>query len=108
MRGTAIPQQGSEFNDFLYSPIYQDQEGMALSVLSALARQDLDPWVEAARLSRLPQDIAVKQVADLLAALPRQGSSDFDRGEVAARLCALLPRRAGLNADAPVQTPPTE
>lgn len=108
MRGTAIPQQGSEFNDFLYATIYYDQEGMALSVLSALARRDLDPWVEAARLSQLPQEAAVKQVTDLLAALPQQGAGAFDRVAVAARLCALLPRRAALNSDTSGQPPPAE
>jgi hypothetical protein len=108
MRGTAIPQQGSEFNDFLYATIYHDQEGTALSVLSALARQDLDPWVEAARLSQLPEETAVKQVTDLLAALPRQSSSDFDRVAVAARLCALLPRHAVFNSDTSVRPSPTE
>jgi hypothetical protein len=108
MRGTAIPQQGSEFNDFLYATIYHDQEGMALSVLSALARRDLDPWVEAARLAQLPEETAVKQVTDLLTDLPRQSSSDFDRAAVAARLCALLPRHAVFNLGPSAQPSPTE
>jgi len=33
-----------EFETFLYAPIGQDNEGMPLSVLSALARRDVDPW----------------------------------------------------------------
>ena len=45
-----------EFDDFLYAPIGADEGEMPLSVLSALARSDLDPWQEAAELSDLPKD----------------------------------------------------
>jgi hypothetical protein len=38
---------GSEFDDFLFAPIGEDRNGMLLSVLSALARLDIDPWQEA-------------------------------------------------------------
>ena len=70
MRAAATTSQGSEFQDFLYAPICQDQEGMTLSVLSALARQDVDPWTEAARLSQLPKETATKQITDLCAGRP--------------------------------------
>jgi hypothetical protein len=42
---------GSEFNDFLYAPIGVERNEMPLSVLSALARLNIDPWGEAAELS---------------------------------------------------------
>ncbi len=87
---------GSEFQNFLYAPICQDQEGMTLSVLSALARQDVDPWTEAARLSQLPKETATKQITDLLDGLPRRTLACLDRAEVAARLSALLPRNAAV------------
>jgi len=83
-----------EFQNFLYAPICQDQEGMTLSVLSALARQDLDPWTEAARLSQLPKETAIKQITNLLDRLPRRTLACVDRVEVAARLSALLPVNA--------------
>jgi hypothetical protein len=108
MRGTAIPQQGSEFHDFLYATVYRDQEGMELSVLSALARQEVDPWAEAARLCQLPQESAVKQIKELLDALPRQIPGSFNRAEAAGRLFALLPRRPASNLDAPRQLAPSE
>jgi hypothetical protein len=92
MRAAAIPSQGSEFQKFLYAPICQDQEGMTLSVLSALARRDMDPWTEAARLSQLPKETATRQITDLLDGLPRPTLACLDRMEVAARLSALLPR----------------
>lgn len=68
---------------------------MTLSVLSALARQDVDPWSEAARLSQLPKETAIKQIIDLLEGLPRRTLGCFDLVEVSARLSALLPRSAG-------------
>jgi len=94
MRAAVMKSQGSEFNNFLYAPICHDHEGVTLSMLSAIARQDMDPWSEAARLAQLPQKTAVKQIRDLLDALPLQTVDCLDRAEVAGRLGALLPRRA--------------
>ena len=37
----------SEFDSFLCAPIGEERNGMLLSVLSALARLDVDPWQEA-------------------------------------------------------------
>jgi hypothetical protein len=34
---------GAQFNDFLFAPIDEDANGSLLSVLSALARLDVDP-----------------------------------------------------------------
>jgi hypothetical protein len=97
MRAAPISSQGSEFQQFLYAPICEDHEGMTLSVLSALARQDIDPWTEAARLSRLPEETAVEQIVALLDALPRRIVASLDRIKVAGRLSALLPRSAASN-----------
>jgi hypothetical protein len=92
MRAAPISSQGSEFQQFLYAPICEDHEGMTLSVLSALARQDIDPWAEAARLSQLPEETAVEQITALLDALPSRIAASLDRMKVASRLSALLPR----------------
>jgi hypothetical protein len=70
---------------------------MTLSVLSALARQDIDPWTEAARLSQLPEETAVEQIIALLDALPRRIVASLDRMKVASRLSALLPRSNASN-----------
>ena len=40
---------------------------MALSVLSAFARRNVDPWQEAARLSQLPRDVATGELCSLIA-----------------------------------------
>ena len=44
------------FNDFLFATVCEERNEMRLSVISALARQDLDPWAEAAELARMPAD----------------------------------------------------
>lgn len=86
---------GSEFDDFLLAPIDEDNGGMLLSVLSALARLDVDPWEEAARLAELPGDTATRKLAALIAALPDGSSARPDPQAIAARLIMLLPRRVG-------------
>ena len=84
---------GSEFANFLYAPIGQDNGGMPLSVLSALARQDVDPWDEAAKLTKLPEEEAVSQLVSLLGAFPHATLACPDPATIATRLIALLPRR---------------
>ena len=66
---------------------------MLLSVLSALARLDVDPWQEAAQLARLPREAATQRLALLIAALPGWPSTHPDPGTIAGRLITLLPRR---------------
>ena len=52
---------GTEFDDFLFAPIVEDRNDMPLSVLSALARLDIDPWQEADKLARLPGETATQR-----------------------------------------------
>jgi hypothetical protein len=87
----------SAFDNFLYAPIGEDKNGMLLSVLSALARQGIDPWQEAARLAVLPGKTAAHRLASMIAALPEGPSTHLDPGPIAARLISLLPRTAGAN-----------
>ncbi len=68
---------------------------MLLSVLSALARLDIDPWQEAAQLAGLPGETATRRLSSLIAALPDGASVHPDPATNAARLIALLPLRAG-------------
>lgn len=67
---------------------------MRLSVLSALARLELDPWQEANSLAGLPEATAAARLASLITLLP---DGHRDPGMIAARLVALLPRRASSN-----------
>lgn len=67
---------------------------MLLSVLSALARLDLDPWREAAELARMPQQTARQRLTSLIEALPNQPPTRRDPEVVSTRLIALLPPAA--------------
>jgi len=92
-----------EFDDFLFAPIGEERNGMLLSVVSALARLDIDPWQEAANLAQLPGTTATRRLASLIESLPDTPSANLDPGTIAARLIARLPRRASFAA-LPVQT----
>jgi len=97
---------GSEFDAFLFAPIGRDKNEMVLSVASALARLDLDPWQEAASLARLLQPLAVSRLDGLIAALPGGAPSNFDASLGAARLVALLPGQHPMQNPPPVAIPP--
>jgi hypothetical protein len=92
-RSASLPSLPSTYNDFLYAPVGEDRDGTPVTVLSALARQNVDPWEEAADLSLLPGDTAIKRLTSMIAVLPPQSSTHSDPTEVARRLMTLLPRR---------------
>jgi hypothetical protein len=84
---------GSEYNAFLFAPIGEEASGLKLSVLSALARQNIDPWQEAATLARLSTSAARSRLAGAItAALGRTSDAD----NLAANLIVLLPRTASV------------
>jgi hypothetical protein len=93
-RTVSISGLGSEFDAFLFAPIGEERDGVLLSVLSALARLDVDPWQEAARLARLPVEAAAQRLASLIAALPEASGPRWDPETIANRLIGLLPRTA--------------
>ena len=37
-----------KFDEFLFTPIGEEENGMVLNVMSAFARRNVDPWEEAA------------------------------------------------------------
>ena len=65
---------GPEFDEFLCAPIGADRNGTGLSVLSALARLNVDPWQEATSLARMPREAAVVRLTALIDALPNEGT----------------------------------
>ena len=95
------PLIGAEFDKFLYAPIREDRNGTPLSVLSALARLDVDPWQEAASLARMPRDAAAVRLTALIAALPDEPTRDIPAKTIAADLVALLPKTAGFDVRSP-------
>jgi hypothetical protein len=89
----------AEFNDFLFARVCEEANEMQLSVISALARLDLDPWTEAAELARMPADGAARRLSSLLARVVEDPRAQPDRAAMAAHLIALLPSPA--NTDIP-------
>jgi hypothetical protein len=79
------------FNDFLFATVCEERNEMPLSVISALARLDLDPWTEAAELARMPTDSATRRLSSLLDGVANDPPTPPDRATIAARLVALLP-----------------
>ena len=79
------------FGDFLYAPVDAGWNGNPLSVLSALARLNVDPWMEAAELAGLPRDSALRRLAELLQRLPSRPWARTEPGPIADRLLKLLP-----------------
>ncbi len=83
-----------EFEEFLYSSIGGFNDDTPSSVLSALARQNLDPWEEAAHLAQLPRESAILRLTPMIT--PVTGGPHATPSPVtAARLLALLPRPDG-------------
>jgi hypothetical protein len=78
------------FDRFLYAPLCQRDES-TVSVLSALARQNIDPWDFADCLARLPKAQAVKSFASVMEESNGTGLSPSEANEVAVRLIEYLP-----------------
>lgn len=90
-----IYQLRSEFDDFLYASV-GEENGMRLTVLSALARLDLDPWQEADQLASLSAKAATVRLTSLIAATPH-GQKHQDAETLAADLVRLLPQHSVSN-----------
>jgi hypothetical protein len=85
------PSIGRDFDPFLFASIGEDRHGQALSVISALARSNLDPWQEAIGLSRMPPPAAIARLSRLIAALPGEPGPARPLEAVSRDLIALLP-----------------
>lgn len=81
----------SGFDDFLYAIIGEEENGAELSVISALARLDLDPWEEAARLSGLNKEAATVSLTAAIDTLKDGNWKPSDTGSIANRLIEYLP-----------------
>jgi hypothetical protein len=78
------------YDEFLYAQLGEEANGVQLSVLSALARQNVDPWEIAQRLTSMPREPAILFLSPLLA---RICADQAGPAHTAARLIALLPSR---------------
>jgi hypothetical protein len=78
-------------DDFLYASIGVGSNDMPVSVLSAFARLNLDPWQQAAALRDMPRPSATRRLAELIAQVPGE-LAKTDLAATAHRLIELLPR----------------
>jgi hypothetical protein len=81
----------SGFEGFLFASIGNDENGMPLSVASAMARLDVDPWTEAGRLAQLPRVKAAEALASMISRIPLANCEATVAADIADRLIALLP-----------------
>ena len=82
----------SDLNDFLFASVGDEQNGMPLSVLSALTRLGVDPWEEAARLAALPKALAAEAMASMIARFPIARPQPPGNLAISHRLVELLPK----------------
>jgi hypothetical protein len=79
----------SKFDNFLYA-VVREVDGVPLTVLSALARNDLDPWDAAEELTRLSRNTAAVRLGEMLSCQPNHAgespSNDLDTIQLLARL----------------------
>jgi hypothetical protein len=87
---TELPRLESQYDAFLFASVCETDE-MTLSVLSVLARHDVDPWQEAARLAQLARDQAVNSLASKIWKSDSERWSAPEASILAARLIELLP-----------------
>jgi hypothetical protein len=90
----------AELSDFLYAPIGSENNGMTLSVLSALTRLNIDPWDEAVQLCELPKHAAAARLCSLIARLPAGSWTHADCQAIAEHLIEFLPHRSSSLQDA--------
>src|SRR6202011_2605940 len=91
---TQLSHASPEFDRFLFAPL-DDNGETPLTILSALARQDIDAWQEAARLAQLPKDHAVNSLASTIWKSNSERWSPSEASITAARLVELLPSHSG-------------
>jgi len=84
----------SPFNSFLRAEIGVEANGSSLTMLSALARVGVDPWVEAAGYVSQPRGASLRRLCDLIAQTGLPAISKQDAPTIAARLFTLLPCRS--------------
>lgn len=89
------------YDQFLGAVICEEDNGMPLTIVSALSRAGVDPLREATRLTGLRRQMAADSLAE---ALSRANVTVMSRAELdgaAARLVQLLPERQATSARAP-------
>jgi hypothetical protein len=83
-----------DLDKFLHAAVGEERDGVPLTMISALARLDLDPWEEAGRLSSLAKPDAGAQLAQTIMRLTGTRWPFPEARRIADGLIELLPTRA--------------
>lgn len=86
-------QLDSRLDGFFAAECGYEDSGEPVSVLSALTRAGLDPWLEGARLAKLPTDLATRELAQLIAGFAPGNRLSPDVLRLSERLVRRLPKR---------------
>lgn len=87
----AFAREHGDLDRFLFAEIGGEASGMRLSVVSAIARLDRDPRIEARRWAGLSRQAAIDDLTPIIAALPPVTFATEDARAIAVRLVSLLP-----------------
>lgn len=94
--------QDPAFERFLRATVGEDENGIHVSVLSMLARLEVDPWTEASDLAAMPDGPARKRLDTLMTRFTDVPTVERDQGKIISILLDLLPRKSGTaNPNAP-------
>jgi hypothetical protein len=97
---TELSRPETEYDAFLFASVCETDE-MTLSVLSVLARLDIDPWQEADRLAQLSRDQAINSLASKIWQTDSERWSPSEASILAVRLIDLLPSHGRLPSGPP-------
>lgn len=89
-----------DLNNFLFAAVGEERNGIPLSMMSALAQLDLDPWEEAGRLSALAKQEAIERLTGLILRLPGFRRPSSEAQQIAAELVDALPKHNGAGGPA--------
>ena len=95
---TGFVSRRTEYDKFLYA-IVAESEDLPITVLSMLSRLNIDPWLEAARLTQLPRQQAVDGLSENIQRF-KSSISPAQAGALASKLTEHLPARDTLVAQA--------
>ncbi|MGJ8624952.1 MAG: hypothetical protein ACSHW1_19590 [Yoonia sp.] len=107
-----VKQMGQDpaFDRFLSAIVGEDENGIGVSVLSMLARLEVDPWAEASDLTAMPDRRARKRLDNLMTRFHDLPSLEHHQGKNISAILALLPKRnaaANLNSREVADSLPT-
>jgi hypothetical protein len=78
---------------FLRATVGEDVNGINISVISMLARLEVDPWTEASDLAAMPDGPARKRLDTLMTRFKDVPTLGRDQGQIISALLDLLPKK---------------